>query len=375
MNIAIIIIKEIKQTLRDKRSMAMMILFPILLIAVLGAALKSGFNNNIGKAEVLYSITSNSEAARSFKTNIIEKGKEYNINFKKTKDIEKSKEELGKITKYDSLIVMSDDNKIKIYRSSDSGLLSGLSSTIVRSFAQEYNTIANIAKENPAKLKQVLTSGDGDSEYTKITSIGALKTPTSLGYYAVTMTTLIIMYGAVYGLLGITSERQERTQNRILAAPIRKYEFLAGKMLGIMLSIMLQIIIEFLVTKYIMGVYWGNAIPLVLLVLFSQIVMVVSLGISLGFVFKNQNAARSVIDVGTPIMVFLAGGYIQVDNMGGQIFQTIRNISPVNWTNKAIFGTVYGGDTSKVLPAVFINMAIAAVLIIISSIMFRKEAA
>lgn len=46
MNILSIIIKEIKQNLKDKKAMCTMVLFPILLISILGMALNSAFENN-----------------------------------------------------------------------------------------------------------------------------------------------------------------------------------------------------------------------------------------------------------------------------------------------------------------------------------------
>ena len=44
MNIISIIIKEVKQSFRDRKSMAMMILFPIALIVVISAAFSSSFS-------------------------------------------------------------------------------------------------------------------------------------------------------------------------------------------------------------------------------------------------------------------------------------------------------------------------------------------
>jgi ABC-2 type transport system permease protein len=189
MNILHLIIKEIKQNIRDKKGMAMMILFPILLILVLGNALKGTdfYGDDLAKSKVLYSIQSTGTAAKDFKENIIDKGKELNIDFTETKDIEASKKLIKDRNEYDSLIIMKDDT-IDVYKNSRYDLLSGLSESILSTYVQRYNTIAQISKVNPKKLNEILS--DTNTSYTNIVSLDKGRAPSSLDYYTITMITL-----------------------------------------------------------------------------------------------------------------------------------------------------------------------------------------
>lgn len=375
MNILQIVIKEIKQNVRDKKAMSMMILFPIVLILVLGSALKGNFSTtSIGDTtKVLYKIESTSEAAKNFKENIIDQGKSFHMQFTKTNDIEAAKEQIKGYGKYDSLIVMKDDNNIQIYKNSRYNLMSGLTESIINTYVQRYNTIVEIAKVNPMKLREVLANTN--SNYTSIKSINKTRTPSSVDYYSVTMLTLIVMYATNTSLSGIVSEKNNKTRDRVLSAPIKRYEFLAGKTLGFACITALQVAILILFTKYALNSYWGNNIGPVLLVLISQIIMVVGIGTGFGFIFKNENSANAILSFSIPAVEFLGGGYFPVDAIDSKVFQLITNLSPVKWTNNAIFGVIYNNDISKVLPAVVINLSIAVFFIVISSIIFRKQVA
>lgn len=376
MNIFRILIKVIRQNIRDKKSMAMMILFPILLILVLGNALKNtnGYmNTSIEKSKILYYIQNTGIAAKDFKENIIDKGSELNIDFVETNDIEAAKKQIKDINKYNSFILMKDDDTIEIYKNSKFNTLSGLSESVINSYVQRYNTIVKIAKENPLKLREILS--DTNTHYTNIVSLNKARTSSSIDYYTITMITLIIMYGVSYSLFGISGEMINKTGNRILSAPVKKYEFLIGNILGFVLLIIFQISIVILFTKYVLNSYWGNNMIPVVLVIISQIIMVISLGMGFGFTFKNSNTANGIINVLIPIFEFLGGGYFSVDGLSSEFFRILKGLSPVAWTNKAIFSVIYGNDISKVLPAIAVNISIAAVCIAVSSIKFRRELA
>jgi ABC-2 type transport system permease protein len=181
------------------------------------------------------------------------------------------------------------------------------------------------------------------------------------------------MYAVGISLYGVAGEKIARTRDRILSAPVKKYEFLIGKTLGFVCIIIIQIALVILFTKFILHSYWGNNITPVLLVLLSQIIMVVGLGMGFGFLFKNENTANGILNVLIPVFEFLGGGYFSVEGINSSFFQIIRNISPVTWSNKAIFSVIYGSDMTKVLPAVTINLSIAAVCIAAGSIKFRRE--
>jgi ABC-2 type transport system permease protein len=373
MNIIYLILKEIKQSFRDKKNMSMMILFPIILIIVLGSALKSAFSGNltIETPKVLYKIESTSQSAKELKANFIDKGKEFNIEFEEAEDIDKAKESLTGKGDYACIIEMKEENKILIYKNDKRNLSAGLVEIMLSTYVQKYNSVAEIVKVNPKAVGEIIS--DNNAEYTQISSVNETRKPSSTDYYAVTMLTLIIMYGASTGLYGVARERSSKTRDRILSGPVKKYEFLIGKTLGGIVVTTLQVIIVIVVSKYALKTNWGDDIFTILLTVISLIVMSISMGVGLGFIFKKANVASGILNFAIPVMAFLAGAYISVDQFQNKTFQLITYLSPVRWTNKAVFGVIYNSDYSKVIPAIAINLAISVVFITICSMLFRKE--
>jgi ABC-2 type transport system permease protein len=189
------------------------------------------------------------------------------------------------------------------------------------------------------------------------------------------MTTLIIMYAVGYGITTISSERNIKTGNRILSSPVRKHEVLIAKLAGGVFATSLQILTVLIVSKYIIGAYWGNHIGTILLIFLSQVIMIISLGVGISFLIKNEAAASSLTSTAIPFLVFLGGGYVPLEQFGSKALLTVAKISPVRWTNDSILEAIFANSTSKAGTAIAINLAIAATFIIIASILYRREEA
>ncbi|MBU3218233.1 ABC transporter permease [Clostridium estertheticum] len=372
MNIIFIIIKEVKHSFRDKKSMAMMILFPIALIAVLSAAFSSSFNSSIdiGTPKVLYNIEGAGDTSDNFRSSFIEKGKEFKIKFTRMNDIDDSKKKLVS-KEYDAIIEMKSNNKIEFYKSGQENLKAGVVESILSTYVQEFNVIMDISKVNPSIINSLIS--DKKTNYSTITSLNKSVQPSSLDYYTIAEIALIIMYAGMTGLFGIASEKNSKTRDRILISPVKKYEFLIGKTIGGVIGTILQIAIVVLFSKFVLHSNWGNDIFTVLLIFISQIIMAISIGVGIGFIFKNENVANGVLNFMIPVMVFLGGSYMSVDSFGNKTFQVITYLSPVRWVNRSIFDVIYNNNYSKVSYAILINIGIAVVFLAISSLLFRKE--
>ncbi|MPQ32952.1 ABC transporter permease [Clostridium estertheticum] len=372
MNIIFIIIKEVKHSFRDKKSMAMMILFPMALIVVLSAAFNSSFNSSIdiGTPKVLYNIKGAGDTSDNFRRGFIEKGKEFKIKFTKINDIDSAKKKLVS-KEYDAIIEMKSNNKIEFYKSEQENLKAGVVESILSTYVQEFNVIMDISKVNPLIINSLIS--DNKTNYSTITSVNKGAAPSSLDYYTIAEIALIIMYSGMTGLFGIASEKNAKTRDRILISPVKKYEFLIGKTIGGVIGTSLQIAIVIIFSKFVLHSNWGNDILTVLLIFISQIIMAISIGVGLGFIFKNENVANGVLNFMIPVMVFLGGSYMSVDSFGSKTFQVITYLSPVRWTNRSIFDVIYNNNYSKVSYAILINIGIAVVFLAISSLLFRKE--
>lgn len=219
-------------------------------------------------------------------------------------------------------------------------------------------------------LQDILSNENMD--YTELKSLDKRRTPSSLDYYAVAMLTLILLYASMTGFSSVKTEQYLMTQGRILTSPVRKHEYLAGKILGSISISVIQAIVVFIFSKVLMNANWGDDIVTVLLIVASECIMTVSLGAGIAFMIKNTGAGAAVLNILIPITAFLGGGYVPVENLGPAL-KTISKVSPLKWTNESIFRIIYGNDYSYVIIAIAVNLAIAAIFITIAAIKTGKD--
>lgn len=372
MNILSIIIKEIKQNLTDKKAMSLMVLFPILLIGILGMALGSAFGSNSQlKVNALYCIDGKSSFSDNFEKNIVNNKKGMDITYTKT-DNEKNGEKQIIDAKYDCFIIVSGSNIKLIKNSRYNNICSSLVETILNIYVKKYNTVLEIAKVAPMGLSKI---SNGSPDFVKDVSFQKNRTPRAIDYYAITMLTLIIMYGGNTSMSGVVSERKSKTQSRILCTPVSKYEYLTGKILGCIFVTAIQAAIVILFSRYVFNAYWGNNIAAVFTVILSVILFSITLGAGLTFVIKDNNIASTVLSLIIPLFVFLGGGYFPLEQFGSKAIDAVSRISPLKWSNEAIFNIIYANDFSKMSYAILINIIASALLIAVSVFIFRREEA
>lgn len=303
MKILLIAAKEIKQNLRDRKGMAMMILFPILLMLVLGTALSGGFNSTISlkDTKVLYSISGSVQEKEAF-NNFTESMKKTGIQFQKTDNINKALDGI-KDTTYACLInVDSNNNVIDLYENEKYDLKASIVKVVLNTYVQRYNLISQMAKEKPMEVKNIMAHNAVN--YVSVESIDKRITPSALDYYGVTMLTMIILYSSLYASFSIGGEYINKTANRLLSAPIGRFEILTGKAIGNILSVIIQVIAVIIFSKFILKAYYGNHILEFLLLLFSEIIMAVAIGMSISFIFKKQSISTIILNMFIPLMVF-----------------------------------------------------------------------
>lgn len=374
MNILRIILKEFTLNIRNFKANFMMVLFPIVLIMILGAAFSGTFDNavKLDDVTVLYTEERNesgpilTEAFKSFREGISE---ELGIIFVKADDVNSGRTAI-KDNKYSAYIYVSDNTReIKMYKNERAEFETSLIESALNSFSNTYGAMSAIAANNPAAMAMPEMAAEGD--YVAVKSLNEKREPGSLDYYAVTMMTMILMYASLTGFWSIRSDIEQKTGGRILCAPVRKHEMLIGNVVGSICVTIVQGTAVILFSKFILKAYWGEDLITVAFLLLTYSVMSISLGASLAFLFRNGNAASGALNTIIPIFVFLGGGYVPLDVMGGTVGK-LSDISPVKWVNTALFGIIYDGDYSRVMTSVLVNVGTAAAFIAIAALFAKR---
>ncbi len=374
MRVLLIILKEIKHSVRNFKANAMMVLFPIVLIIILGAAFSGAFDNtiNLGEVSVLYTIDEKA-GGPAFETafNSFCKGlsDETGIKFEETKDFAAGMAGIEN-KRYNAYFhITGEPARVDMYKNERSGYSASIVENAMDSFLDTYVTMSVIARHNPAALSSQQNSED--MSHVRLSSLDRKRQPGSTDYYAITMLTLILLYASLTGFWGIRSEIEDKTAARILCAPTANYQLLTGKVLGSIIVTILQGFVVIIFSGLVLKAYWGEDLFTVALLIISYSIMSVSMGVALAYLLKNGEAANGILNTIIPVLVFLGGGYVPLSVMDSSLSQ-IADLSPVKWVNTALFSVIFDGDYSKVAASIGINLGIAVLFITISAIFSRR---
>ena len=116
------------------------------------------------------------------------------VHFKKaTSSIDGEKE--VKQSTYDGYVEVT-DRGIQLYLNNGSSIEGNILQGMLASFVDQYNIASEIIKVAPEKLESAFTR-EKPADFIKETSLLPDKQPGSMDYYAIVITTMIVLYGAM----------------------------------------------------------------------------------------------------------------------------------------------------------------------------------
>lgn len=372
-----IILKDVKQSFRNKKELLLMILFPIVLMTILGGALSKAMqgdgNLTLDKVKVLYAVQGeNSNLSQAFsglKTGL----KEQNVEFKEIKDIKQGKESLQNMDYSCFVVVDEKNNAIDLFKNEKQGIDAGLIEGILNTFVEKYNLVSEVGKINPAMVPEVLK--ESNDKHIELQSLNSKMEPRAIDYYGVAMTSLIILYSAMTGGFGIIGERTRKTDRRMYVSPISKKQIFLGKTVAAVIITIMEILIVVLFSKYILKVNWGNDMFAVAGIFITEILMAVSMGVCTAMIIKSEAGFNGIINLIITVMVFLGGGYVPIEVFKSNVLDKLSEISPIKWINDSIINIVFSGNYSKVSTTITINLIMVVIFLTIASMCFKREEA
>jgi ABC-2 type transport system permease protein len=370
LNIVNIAIKEIKRDFRDVRTLIFMLAFPIVLMLILGTALSNAFDSTIsvGDIHVLYKDKTAGEFSTYVRT-FIKEAKKSDIHFKKASHHMDGRREV-KQGNYDGYMEI-DNQGVQLYTNNSNSVKGSIIQGMVAAFADKYNMVAAVAQVKPNQVHMFMNNGHRD-DYIQETSLHSKRQPGAMDYYAITMTTMIALYGAVSASYLIRGERTRKTADRLLAAPIHKSEIFIGKILGSMVTNFLCVAIIIVFGKFVFKAYWGNHLALVYLVVFTEVLFAVSFGLGISYIARTEGAAKMIVMVVIQLASFFGGAYFKIEATS-TIARLITNLSPLTWANTAITKMIYANDLSASFPAILLNVGLSALFLLIAGMSLTRR--
>ena len=369
--------KEVKQFFRSKIKVIIMLIFPVILIFIMGKSLnelmsmdKNIFNNKIIYYRVNAPIENEVDLQR-FYDFMIHFEKNTNVKFIENNNY---KEATNDVNNNKAICFMDIyDNDINYFRNEKR---ESTESTVFRNlyeqYMKKYTFLQAIYKSNPQQMKDVL-----DYEIKILLKDENInkKQVNSFTYYTFAELILIILYISSLTSISMYKERSLHTMTRLKISNTKKISILLSKIaLGIIVGI-LQIIIVYIFSTKFFNVSWGGNLLYIFMVLISLIIFSSAFGIFMSMIFSNQKTCYIANNILIIIMGFLGGSYVPMCLVKSvRVTSFLSEIMPSYWANISILSLSYDMKTKYYIISIFISLSLSVLMLIIGSLMSKLKA-
>jgi ABC-2 type transport system permease protein len=170
-------------------------------------------------------------------------------------------------------------------------------------------------------------------------------------------------------------ERSQGTMERLMATPATRLEVVVGYMLGLGLFALIQVAVILFFTVWVLRIHYLGSLSLVFVVIALLTVVGVSLGILASAFARNEFQVVQFIPL-VIIPQFLLGGTVwAIEDMPGYL-QPIAHAMPITYANRALRDVMLKGwGLPEIWPNLLVLLGFSAVLIILGALTMRREGA
>ncbi|PRR77976.1 Inner membrane transport permease YbhR [Clostridium liquoris] len=363
-----VIKKEFYQIKRDKRTIAIILLMPIMELLLFGYAASTSvdhistvvYNNDIGteSRELLDNLTNSQYFNMNYMANSMGDVQKYiDDGYAKAGVVippEYSKNiKSGKTAQIQLIVDGSDPTTAQTILSSAGSVVQSMSVKIIESSSP------NITISQPFDLRsRVWYNAD-------MSSIN-FNVPGLIGVILQTVTLMLTSFS-------IVREREKGTMEQLIVTPISKMELMVGKIIPYVIIGFIDIILAL-----ILSIFWFKvpvAGSIALLLFFSVIFLFSALGIGLliSTISKSQLQAMQL----SMFMIMpniLLSGYMFPREAMPKIIQVISNVFPLTYFIKVLRGIILKGNGFSSLKNEFIILVVFGVTVLsIATLKFKKK--
>jgi len=166
-----------------------------------------------------------------------------------------------------------------------------------------------------------------------------------------------LMFGmVVYGILLtavvttslLVKDRENRTLQRLLAAPVRFRSVVLQQILALLVISILQSLLLTLVARYIFGVDLGPSLPALFGILTAFATVSVGYGMFIGSLTRNVMQAVIIGAMSAPPLAMLGGAYWPIETVP-EWLQNVATFVPVTWAMDGINQLMNNQSTDNVM--------------------------
>lgn len=378
-----LILKDIKNVVYDVKSLAILVIMPVVIMTILGFSLKGMFSSDVSSGVTLlnvavvkeYDLDQDIERFKEeSKTNSMINGENIDIDslnmetiffddFLDHKDMQEfisyrlaDASEIPELMDadaisaaiylpenfvYDGLINFAQGGRKEMGITVETNPDYSFSSSIVVSIMKEFTDNLNLQKARNSALIGDLMANDLSAYLGNITdnmsdsptldvvinkeSVDQQKSISSFQYYAAAIMSMFLLYAASFGGKAILSERKEYTLARMSVAGITIYHVIISNFVRIAMLCILQSAFMIVFSRLVLGVIWGNPLSVIIgMLLMSTTVGAIGMLLSvITLSTGNYRIANFFEFIIIQFMALVGGSFIQLEVLP----EPIRNLS------------------------------------------------
>lgn len=181
------------------------------------------------------------------------------------------------------------------------------------------------------------------------------------------MIAFTVMTNALFAQSASSAEYRTRGYFKLLGTtPLAKWEWVLAKFIWYLIILLASVALMFVVSILVFGVR-VTITPLAIVIIFSGILLFVSMGMLIGMVSKDPESASAIANaIGFPMM-FLSGTFFPLEMMP-DFLQGVARVLPLTYMSEGMRSTmIYGNEVGAL-----INLAVVLVLGIIFYVVASK---
>ena len=374
MRIKSMVSRIIKQIINDKRTLALMLFAPLILLALMNFL----FNSTSTKNPTL--------GVQNIDKNLVDTLKDNDIDIKEYKNHNDIKDKI-KTDDLDAFVYMNDDTLKVTFENSDPLTSTEISAKIKGAVSKiKVEDIVSISKNQGEIIKRQAKAlallGNVNPEKPNLTKPSDLTIDSSYIYGNENTTIFDTMIPVLIGFfvfffvflisgISLVKERTSGTLDKLLSTPIRRSEIVFGYLIGYGLFAILQTIIIVLFTVYVLKINIIGNLGLVFLTNIVTAFVALSLGTLLSTFANSEFQMMQFIPIIIIPQIFFSG-IIPVDTMHSGL-QAFAKIMPIYYAGDALTNVVIKGSSLNIIGKDLIILLLFAVVFTILNIVGLKR--
>lgn len=368
--------KETMQFFRSKSNVIVMLIFPIILIFIMGSSLNDimGMEKNIFDDKIIYyrinAPIENEVDLQRFYDFMIHFEKNTNVKFIENNNYKEATNDVNNNKAICFMDIYNDD--INYFRNEKKeNLESKVFRNLYEQYIKKYTFLQSIDKSNPQQMQTVL---DYEIKILLKNENINQEEVDSFTYYTFAILILINIYISTITSMSMYKEQFLHTMTRLKVFNTKKINILLSKIaLGIIVGL-LQIIIVYIVSTRFFKVNWSDNLLYIFIVLISFIIFSSALGIFMSIIFSNRKICYMANNILIIIMGFLGGSYVPMYLVkSARVTSFLSQITPSYWANTSLLSLSYDVKTKYYIISIFISLGLSVLMLILGNLISKLK--